>query len=142
MVIVFTTGVSSARIAPIYHIYLQDKFTIPIADLAWAFLPAGIVYGLLPSRLGRLNDRWGRAPLMAVGMTGAGAFSIALPGLPSLTWLILLCTLTAVGWAMADPALVADIAWVDKQGRAYGLYAFAHGLSATFGQMLDNICWV
>ena len=141
MVIVFTTGVSSAMIAPIYLIFLQDKFTTDIGTLAWAFLPAGLVYSLLPSRLGSLSDRWGRATLMAVGIAGAGLLSLLLPSLPELTWLIILYTLTAVGWSMADPAesaLVADLAGTDQRGQAYGLYTFAHGLGATIGPLLGG----
>ena len=141
MVIVFTTGISSAMIAPIYLIFLQDKFTTDIETLAWAFLPAGLVYSLLPSHLGKLSDRWGRVPLMAVGIAGAGLLSLTLPGLPSLIWLIGLYTLTAVGWSMADPAetaLVADLAGTDQRGRAYGLYTFAHSLGATIGPVLGG----
>ena len=141
MVIVFTTGISSAMIAPIYLIFLQDKFTTDIVTLAWAFLPAGLVYSLLPSRLGKLSDRWGRAPLMAVGIAGAGLLSLALPGLPGLNWLIGLYTLTAVGWSMADPAetaMVADLAGTDQRGLAYGLYTFAHNLGATIGPLLGG----
>ena len=37
--VVFTAGFASSLIAPIYLIYLQDKFTVEISTLALAFFP-------------------------------------------------------------------------------------------------------
>ena len=141
LLIVFTTGLSAGMIKPIYLIFLQDKFTTDIATLGWAFLPAGIVYGVLPSRLGGLSDSFGRAPAMAFGLIGAGLLSLFLPKLPTIGWLVVLYTLSAVGWSLADPAevaLVADLTGGETRGRAYGFYEFAGGLGATLGPLLGG----
>lgn len=138
MAIVFTTGASAALIAPIYLIYLQDRFTTDIGTLAWAFFPGGLVYALLPSRFGKLSDRFGRAPLMAVGLFFAGGVSMLLPLVPSLIWLAVLYALTSVGWAMADPAeaaMVADLSGDEMRGTGYGWYDFAGTLGASLGPL-------
>jgi MFS family permease len=141
LLIVFTTGLSAGMIRPIYLIFLQDKFTTDIATLGWAFLPAGIVYGVLPSRMGGLSDRFGRAPAMAFGLTGAGILFLLLPRIPSVGWLVVLYTLSAAGWSMADPAevaMVADVTGGETRGRAYGLYESAGGLGASLGPLLGG----
>jgi len=141
MVIVFVTGASMAMVSPLLLVLLQDKFTAEVSVLAMAFVPAALVSSFLPSRLGRLSDRFGRAPLMAVGLAGSGLVSLFLPGLPAIGWLVALWVLEAVGWAMASPAqeaLVADITGRETRGTGYGLYSFASSLGATFGPLLGG----
>lgn len=138
LVVVFSTNAAMALLAPIYMIYLQDHFTTKIETLAWAFLPAGIVYSLLPSRLGKLSDRFGRAPLMALGAVIAGILAFMIPHLPSLVWLAVFYTAESIGWSMADPAeqaMVADIIGDESRGKGFGYYEFTAMLGATIGPL-------
>lgn len=141
MVIVFTTGVSSAMVWPIFLIFLQDRFTTDMMTLAVVSIPAGIAYSYLPSRLGRLSDRYGRTRLMAVGLVGSGVMSLLLPSLPNLVWLGVLYTLEAIGWTIAAPAeeaMVADLTGAAVRGRGYGMYTFARMLGMTVGPLIGG----
>jgi DHA1 family multidrug resistance protein-like MFS transporter len=139
MTIVFLTSVSSAMISPLLMIFLQDRFTTDIGSLARAFIPAALVYAYLPGRMGGLSDRFGRTPLMAIGLIGAGIVSLLMPSMTSLFMLSGLWLLEAVGFSAASPAegaLVADMTGKNVRGTGYGLYTFASGLGFTLGPLL------
>ena len=141
LIVVFVTWGSTAMLEPIYLVFLQDKFTMKVPILALAFLPAGLVYSFLPSRLGRLSDRYGRVPIMAVGLAGAGSLSLALPHMPSLLLLASLYTLIAATWSMTHPseaAMVGDLSRGNTRGKGYGVYDMARELGAAVGPLLGG----
>jgi len=141
MFIVFVTGMSGSMLAPIYLIYLQDKFTSNVGMLALAFLPGGLMVAFFAKRLGGLSDRFGRIRLMVIGLVAGGIFSVFIPILPSLIWLVVLFTFSNVTGAMSGPAqtaMVSDIVGEERRGRAYGLYDFALNLGITLGPLLGG----
>jgi MFS family permease len=143
MLVVFVAGFAQALIQPIYLIYLLDHHTVDTMTLGLAFFPAGIVYMLLPSRMGKLSDRFGRAEVMATGFLLTGLLYSAFPFLPNLIWLVVLYTLSAVGGAMADPArqaMVGDLANEQERGRVYGVYELVVGIGMSLGPLLGG--WI
>ena len=135
------TGASWALVSPILMIFLQEKLAVGMTDLATAYLPAALVWALLPTRLGKLADRFGRKPLMVLGMAVAAGSSFLIPGLASLTGLAALWALQALCYAAGDPAeqaLVADLTGGNQRGRAYGLSTLAAGLGATVGPLVGG----
>jgi hypothetical protein len=65
------TGASWAMVSPLLIIFLQESLGASVETLAWAYFPSALVWALLPSRLGGLADRFGRKPLMVLGLVAA-----------------------------------------------------------------------
>jgi MFS family permease len=141
LLLVFVTAFASALIEPIYLIFVKNKFDLGIPMLATIFLPAGLVFAVLPRYSGQWSDRWGREPVIALGITIAGLVSIALPLWPAI-WLIAGSYIFfAVGWAMASPAIdamAADIAPERARGTVLGFKEAAMGAGAATGPLVGG----
>jgi MFS family permease len=138
LLVTLATGASVAMISPILIIFLQDKLEVGVETLSWAFLPTGLVWALLPSRLGQLADRFGRKPMMLLGLGAAALSSFVIPALGSVVALALLWAFQETCYAAGDPAeqaLVADLTGTQQRGRAYGLYVMCNDLGATIGPL-------
>jgi len=136
LTVTLVTGASWAMVSPVLIIFLQEHFQVGVDIISWAFLPSGLVWALLPARLGKLADRFGRKPLMLLGMVMASASSFIVPHLGSILAFAALWGFQALCYAAGDPAeqaLVADLTGGDQRGRAYGFYAMAADLGAALG---------
>jgi MFS transporter, DHA1 family, multidrug resistance protein len=141
MGIVFLTGASAAMVWPLLMVFLEDSLGVGIAELAFAYLPAALIGSVVPSRAGRLADRFGRRVLMAVGLLIGAVASALIPQLQTLGWLAALWAVESVGYAASVPAeraYVADIAGEDTRGASYGLYTFAYFLGMVVGPLVGG----
>lgn len=132
------TGASGAMIGPIVLFFLQDRLGASAVEVGLAYMPAALVAGLVGARLGALVDRFGRKPLMLVGIAASAAGSFLMPALGTVLGLAILQVVVAAAGTASGPArraLVADLTGGDQRGRAYGLYALAGGLGATLGPL-------
>jgi MFS family permease len=144
MLILFVSAFATALVQPIYLIYLQDKFDLPVPALAWAFLPSAFIFMLLPSRMGRLTGRWGAVNLLALGFLLSGFLYLILPAIDRFLGLVVLYTLAAVGSAMSEPARKAlTVAYGDDNavGRTFGVSEVYAGVGATLGPVVGGFLY-
>ncbi len=138
MLVGILTSASGSMLSPIFMIFLQGKFHADVSTLAWAFLPSALVWAVLPTRLGKLSDRFGRKPLMVLAMFVAAVDSFIVPRFASLEALAVLWAIEALCFAASDPAgpaLVTDLTEEEQRGRVFGIYAFSGGLGAVIGPL-------
>ncbi len=141
MGIVFFTGASSTMLWPLLVVFLQDILHTGIIGLAMAYLPAALINAFMPSRMGRIADRFGRKAPMVTGLLTGAFVSGILPHLRSLFSLSALWAAESLSYTAATPAeraFVADVAGEDTRGTSYGLYTFAFFLGAAVGPLVGG----
>jgi MFS family permease len=139
--VVFLTKASQALVNPLLLIFLRDRFGLAFWQLAIAYLPAALILGFLPGRMGRLSDRIGRVPLLVIGLLISALTSCAMPSLPSLGWFVAVFALNALGIVTATPpqkAMVGDLSQREQWGRAFGLYTFTASMGTAAGPLLGG----
>ena len=142
--IVFLTKASQALVNPLLLIFLRDRFALDLWQLAAAYLPAALMLGFLPARMGRLSDRIGRAPMIIIGLVISALTSCFLPVLPTLGWFVAVFALNALGIVTATPAqkaLVGDLTPREHWGRAFGFYTFTASLGTAVGPLLGGLLY-
>ena len=138
LVVGLVASASGSMLSPIFIIFLQDKFNAAVNIIAWAFLPSALVWALLPTRLGRLSDRFSRKPLVVLALLVAALASFLVPRFASLAVLAALWALEAVCFAASDPAsqaLTTDLTDAGQRGRIFGIVAFAVSLGAVISPL-------
>ncbi|RPI79937.1 MAG: MFS transporter [Desulfobacteraceae bacterium] len=136
LVIVFLSGISTFMIWPMLMIFLQDILKAQFNQIALAYVPAALIGAFLPSRMGRLTDRYGRKKMIIAGLLSSALSSAVVPQLQSLLPLSILWAIQSLAAAAANPAelaLLADIAGEDVRGTVYGFFTFSFFLGGALG---------
>lgn len=91
--------------------------------------------------MGRLSDRFGRRPLLAVATCGTLAGSVGWALAPNLAWLVLARGVSGLFGAQAGltQALVADITAPEQRAAKLGWLGAAFGAGAALGPLLGGV---
>jgi DHA1 family multidrug resistance protein-like MFS transporter len=146
MSIVFFTNFSEGLKIFILR-YIQDHITSNLVWIALSYIPAAIIWGTLPARMGVFADRFGRKAPMSVGLTASGVFSLVIPLLafifPNPIMAIIALTIFAALEALcysaavpAEQALVADMMGGHKRGTGFGLFTLAQTSGKAIGPLV------
>jgi MFS family permease len=151
--IVVCTSTANAGLMPILIQFVQSNINSDALVLALAYLPSAIVFSYFQSRLGKVADRVGRKPPIAVGLITSGVSSMLAPNLIFLLpligqWVLLpyiiLWSSEAIAFSAATPAeqaLVADLSGDRARGKAFGLYTSAVSIGQVVGPILSGMLY-
>lgn len=142
--IVFISSLSSSMVSPILMIYLQDKITTDISDLALAFFPAMIVGSLLSVKIGEISDKLGKNKSMLIGMFIGGITVIILPSLKSVSTFSVIWTISSIGgilYNLAESGLYTQLNTAKDNGEIFGIYTLVCDLGVMIGPLLGGFLY-
>jgi MFS family permease len=124
---------------PFETIYMRDVLGVSVTAIG---LIVGItMFATLPMQVvgGALCDRYGRRPVLAVGITGSMTLYIGL-GLTHQLWLVvaLIAFEAAFGWAQfitASNAMIADLTPLPRRAEAFSISRVALNAGITLGPL-------
>lgn len=144
LIVVFITSLASSMLAPIFMIYMQDKFTNNISALAFAFFPALIIDSLLSSRIGKYSDKVGKRRAMLIGIVICGVVTILTPSVESISILAVLWCISSIGgmlYYFSITGMYAELTEESFKGEMYGVYTLVRGFGGLIGPLVGGVAY-
>jgi DHA1 family tetracycline resistance protein-like MFS transporter len=142
-VTVFVDLLGISLIIPVLPL-LIGLFTTSIAAQAYWFMALGMTFGLMrflcAPLLGALSDRFGRRPVLLIGISGLCVSFLGGALAPSLGWLLatrVVSGATAANMSVAQ-AYTADITPPETRTRAFGQLSAAFGVAFVVGPVIGG----
>lgn len=135
------TGIGVGFLMPISVLFYYDKFGIEPVEIGFILSVTGLI-GIAASWVGgRVSDRIGRKPVLAVGGFAARIFSLVLPLTFDVNQAAIVMTLRSIGFNVFMPAiraLRADIVPKEARGRIFGLFFTAFTAGSIVGPIIGT----
>lgn len=139
----FATGIGVGFIMPIMVLFYTDKFGTSSVGIGALLSISGFI-GLLASYMaGRLSDRLGRKPLIAIGNYTSRLLGFILPLTPNITQAGVVQTVRSLAFNISMPAfraLQADLVPAAVRGRVFGLFGTAFTAGSVVGPIVGT--WI
>ncbi len=121
--------------------YLGDRFGASPTVITWILMSYAVCQLVASPIWGRLSDRFGRRPILAIGLTGACVSYLMLGFAASLYWLLASRVLGGLmaGNISAALAYAADISKPEDRAKALGTVGAAIGVGFMIGPALGGV---
>lgn len=124
---------------PVYPLYLEERFGLSPGGIGLVFGAATLAYGIANPFVGWLSDRWGRRPVIVLGLL-AMALTLPLLALPAaILPATVMLTVVSIAYGFAITPVMPEVAEVvDRRGggaygAVYGIFNFAYALGLMVG---------
>ena len=129
MFFAFTYGGAIGITMPLTALLYSDKFGVEPIAIGAIISTTGLI-GLISSWIaGRISDRMGRKPVLALGEGLGRLMGFLLPLMPSVNMTAICHLFRKTGFSISRPAmdaLKADVAHPDHRGEYFGFYQMAY----------------
>jgi DHA1 family multidrug resistance protein-like MFS transporter len=137
----FVAGIGVGFIAPVSVLFYNDKFGIEPIEIGSVITLTGFV-GIAASWLaGRVSDKIGRKPMIALGGIGARISTIVLPLTSDINQAVIVMSLRSIGFNLLMPAsraLRADIVPAESRGKIFGMFTTAFTAGGIVGPIVGT----
>ena len=141
VVVTFIDRLGGAILYPFFTLYVTRKFEVGMTTVGLIFGVFAIT-GMIGSTIGgALTDRWGRKPMVIVGLVMSALSSLWLGTVNQIDTFILGAVITGVFSNVGGPArqaLVADILPEQQRAQGYGIIRVTFNLSVTIGPAIGG----
>jgi MFS transporter, DHA1 family, multidrug resistance protein len=128
-----------AFIEPQMMFYLYNHLLLTPTQLGIIVGGYGLAMLIGQAGLGQLSDRYGRKPLIVLGLLLSGTFYPGLIFLQQFGWLFVVAVVSGIGGALVSPALSAaylDIAAPEHRSQVMGIREASVALGGVIGPLL------
>jgi len=120
-----TSGFSVGFIAPVGVLFLSFAYGAIPLEIGTILSVSGFVGIIFNLFAGKLSDKWGRKPVIAIGSASSRLASIALPFTSDLLLTAVVMSFRSLGINVSMPAtqaLIADLVPADIRGKLFGRF--------------------
>ena len=139
LVLDFVTTFGFAFIEPQMMFYMYNRLLLTPTQLGIIVGGYGLAMLVGQVGLGQLSDRYGRKPLIVLGLLLSGALYPGLIFLQQFGWLFLVAVVSGIGGALVSPALSAaylDVTASEHSSQVMGIRGASAALGGVIGPLL------